>query len=84
MPLFRRRPGRKSILALLISFLVGAGALGLWLPSLLCGGMSGWQLWAPPLILLLATWSLMRAWTSGRLRERKPRQDHRRRYGRQP
>ncbi len=63
---------RKNILALLASSLVAATALGMWLPSLLCGGMNGWQLWAPPLILLLATWFLMRAWAGGRIMERKP------------
>ncbi len=63
---------RKSILALLVSFLVAGGAIGLWMPSLLCGGMSGWQVWAPALTLLLATWCLMRAWSSGRIQERKP------------
>ena len=63
---------RKNMLALLVSFLVAGTALGLWLPSVLCGGMSGWQLWAAPLIVLLATWSLMRAWSSGRIMERRP------------
>jgi hypothetical protein len=63
---------RKNILALLVSFLVAATALGMWLPSLLCGGMNGWQLWAPPLILFLAGWFLMRAWAGGRIMERKP------------
>ncbi len=63
---------RKSILALLVSFLVAAGAIGVWLPSLLCGGMSGWQLWVPPLTMLLATWFLVRAWAGGRIKERQP------------
>ena len=63
---------RKSILALLVSFLVAAAAIGLWLPSLLCGGMSGWQLWMPPLTMLVATWYLVRAWAAGRIKERKP------------
>src|SRR5439155_5855207 len=30
---------RKSILALLLAFLIAGGAVGLWMPSLLCGGM---------------------------------------------
>jgi hypothetical protein len=63
---------RKSILALLVSSLVAMAAVGLWLPSLLCGGMSGWQLWVAPLTTLLATWCLMRAWAGGRIWERKP------------
>lgn len=63
---------RKTILALLLATLVAAGGIGAWLPSLLCGGMAGWQVWAGPLALLLTTWLLMRAWMSGRIRERKP------------
>jgi hypothetical protein len=63
---------RKNILALLISTLTAAGTLSLWLPSLLCGGMTGWPVWVPPLVMLLATWLLMRAWASGRIKERKP------------
>ena len=63
---------RKNILALLVSLIVGAAAFGLWLPSLLCRGMSGWQMLLPALTMLLATWCLMRVWTSGRIRERKP------------
>ena len=50
---------RKNILAVLLSSLVSAAALGMWLPSLLCLGMNGWQVWVPPLIMLLATHSLM-------------------------
>ena len=63
---------RKTILALLVSVLMSLTAIGMWLPSLLCGGMSGWQVWAPPLVMLAATWCLMRAWTGGRIWERKP------------
>ena len=63
---------RKTILALLVSFLVAVAALGFWLPSLLCGGMGGWQLWATPLAMLAATSYLMRAWAGGRIWERQP------------
>jgi hypothetical protein len=62
---------RKIILALLLSFLVAAAAISLWLPSLLCG-MNGWQVWAPPLLILVATLLLIRAWAGGRIYERKP------------
>ncbi len=62
----------KNILALLVSNLVAAGALGLWFPSLLCGDMNGWQLGVTPIVMLLATWFLMRAWAGGRIKERKP------------
>ena len=63
---------RKYILALLISSMVAFGAIGLWLPAVLCGGLSGWQIWAPPLLMLAATWRLVRAWAGGRIWERKP------------
>jgi hypothetical protein len=63
---------RKTILALLVSLLVAAGSLLAWLPSLLCGGMQSWPVWAPPIGMMVASWCLMRAWASGRLRERKP------------
>ena len=63
---------RKNILAVLLSSLVGAAALGMWLPSLLCLGMNGWQLWVPPLVMLLATHVLTRAWAGGCIKERGP------------
>jgi hypothetical protein len=63
---------RKTILAVLLSGLVSAATLGLWFPSLLCRGMSGWQLWLPPLTMLAATYFLVRAWAGGRIKERKP------------
>lgn len=63
---------RKNVLAVLVGGLVAAAALVLWLPSVLCLGMSGWQLWVPPLVALAATRSLMRAWAGGRIKERRP------------
>jgi hypothetical protein len=63
---------RKTILALLLSGMLSAGAIGLWMPSLLCRGMSGWQLWLPPVAILVAGHWLVRAWAGGRIKERKP------------
>src|SRR5581483_2716022 len=63
---------RKTILAVMLAFMVGAGVLGLWLPSLLCGGMSGWQVWVPPVVGLVACRLLVRAWAGGRIKERGP------------
>ena len=63
---------RKAILAVLLSALVAAAAFALWLPSLLCKGMSGWQPWLAPLGLLLVTRLSMRAWAGGRIKERQP------------
>jgi hypothetical protein len=63
---------RKNVLALLLASMVSAAGLGLWLPSLLCLGMRGWQLWLPPLALLTAGYFLVRAWAGGRIKERRP------------
>jgi hypothetical protein len=62
---------RKTILALLLSLLVSAAAVGVWLPSLLCRGMSGWQMWLVPLCMLAASRLLVRVWAGGRILERK-------------
>lgn len=63
---------RKPIYAVMISTMVALGAIGLWLPSLLCRGMGGWQLWVTPIALLVATRILVRAWAAGRIKERRP------------
>jgi hypothetical protein len=63
---------RKSVMAVMLACLVGLAAVGLWLPSLLCLGMGGWQVWVLPLVALAATRSLVRAWAGGRIKERKP------------
>lgn len=63
---------RKPIYAVMVATLVSLGAIGLWLPALLCRGMSGWQLWATPIAALVATRVLVRAWAAGRIKERKP------------
>jgi hypothetical protein len=63
---------RKTILAVLLSLLTGGIALGLWMPSLICRGMSGWQVWVPPLVMLGAAHYLVRAWAGGRIKERRP------------
>jgi hypothetical protein len=63
---------RKTAYAVILSGMVSAGAMALWAPSLLSCGMSGWQVWVAPLALLLVTRVLIRAWTGGRIKERKP------------
>jgi hypothetical protein len=63
---------RKTVMAVMLGALVALAAVGLWLPSLLCLGMSGWQVWVPPLVALAATRALLRAWAGGRIKERKP------------
>jgi hypothetical protein len=63
---------RKGIMAVLLAAAVGLTALGLWLPSLLCLGMSGWQVWVLPVVALAAGRTLVRAWAGGRAKERRP------------
>src|SRR5439155_2640750 len=63
---------RKTVYAAILSGMVTIAALGMWLPSLLCRGMSGWQMWLPPVGMLIATRMLIRAWAGGRIKDRKP------------
>ncbi len=63
---------RKTIYALVLAGIVSAGALGLWMPTVLCRGMAGWQLWLPPVAALAATRALIRPWAAGRIKERRP------------
>ena len=63
---------RKTILALILSGVIAVCTLSVWLPSLLCRGLTGWQIWLPPLLLLAAGHVLVRAWAGGRIKERRP------------
>jgi hypothetical protein len=63
---------RKAVLAVLLSVLVAVAALVPWIPSLLCGSLSGWQVWLTPLALLATTRVLVRAWAGGWIKERRP------------
>ena len=40
---------------------------GLWMPSLIGGGLHAWQVFGPPVLLLIATRLLMRPWAAGRI-----------------
>jgi hypothetical protein len=63
---------RKTLMALLLSAVIAIISVSVWLPSLLCRGMGGWQLWLAPLLLLGAGHMLVRAWAGGRIKERRP------------
>jgi CheY-like chemotaxis protein len=52
--------------------IVGGVGATLWGASLLAGGVNNWQLWLPPLVLLLTGRLLLSAWTSDRLVTRGP------------
>ncbi len=58
---------RKTIVALGVGLLVAAPLAALWLPSLVTGGVHGWQLWPLPLVVLAATRWLVRPWSADRL-----------------
>ena len=40
---------------------------GIWIPSLIGGGLHAWQVFGPPVLLLIATRLLMRPWAAGRI-----------------
>ena len=49
----------------------GSGRVA-WGPSLLAGGVSHWQLWLPPAVVLLTARLLLPAWAADRLATRRP------------
>jgi ABC-type transport system involved in multi-copper enzyme maturation permease subunit len=58
-----RRGLAAGVFALLISSMTAA----LWIPSLLAGGLHAWQVFGPPVLLLIATRLLMSPWAAGRI-----------------
>jgi hypothetical protein len=58
---------KKSIVVVVLSLLVSAGAVGLWLPSLVNGGLAAWQFLAVPVLLLVAGRLVLREWICERL-----------------
>lgn len=63
---------RKTMYALVVSVMVAGAALALWLPSILCRGMNGWQVWLLPIGLIVTTRRFIRPWSAGRNHERRP------------
>jgi hypothetical protein len=58
---------RKTVPALFLSTAVSFTLLFLWLPSLVCGGLRAWQLFAPPILFLACSRLLMWTWASDHL-----------------
>jgi ABC-type transport system involved in multi-copper enzyme maturation permease subunit len=58
---------KKSIVAVGISLPVAAALAGIWIPSLVGGGLHAWQICAIPIILLVATRLSMWTWMGDRL-----------------
>ncbi len=63
---------RKLVVACGVAMMVGGAAAALWVPSLLAGGVSHWQVWIPPALVLLTGRLLVRAWAADRLTDRGP------------
>lgn len=58
---------RKTVVAGLVAAVISATLVGLIAPSLLCGGASSWQIWAPALILLVTARLLLYPWATDRI-----------------
>lgn len=62
---------RKSIVALVLSILVSVPIVGIWIPSLLVGGLKLWQVLPPVALLLLSTRLGLWGWAGGLLMSRR-------------
>lgn len=58
---------RKLVVSCGVAGIVGATSAALWGPSLLAGGVRHWQLWLPPIAILLTGFFVLRAWVSERI-----------------
>jgi hypothetical protein len=63
---------RKAAVALVLALLAGVVLGGLWLPSLVNGGVRVWQVLVVPLLLLVGIRPTLWAWASGRLYSLRP------------
>lgn len=63
---------RKGVVAVVVSLAASAAVVGLWVPSLLLGGLHLWQVLVPPLVLLAASRLVVWDWASTGLWLRKP------------
>jgi hypothetical protein len=64
--------GSKNAVAIVLAVLVGAAAAGLWVPSLLWGGVAFWQVVLVPAVLLASIPPVLWAWAGGRLQTWRP------------
>ena len=58
---------RKAVVSAGVAVLVGGTAAALWFPSVLAGGVGFWQLWLPPILVLVTARLLLRPWSAERL-----------------
>jgi len=62
---------RKPVVAAGVAGLLGGVLALFWIPSLLAGGVSNWQVWSPAAALVILTGVMIRAWTLDRLLHRR-------------
>jgi hypothetical protein len=55
---------RKSVVAVVVALLVSPAAVGVWLPSVIWGGLPLWQVLLPPALLLATTRMALWDWAS--------------------
>ncbi len=63
---------RKPIVALAVGAMVGGTAVALWFPSLLGGGLHGWQVFTPVAVTLIVSRRLTWPWATDTLGQRGP------------
>jgi hypothetical protein len=63
---------RKGAVAAVLTLLVAGGLFAVWLPSIVVGGLAIWQVFGPPIVLIVATRLAMRPWVAGRLNDWRP------------
>jgi hypothetical protein len=59
---------RKSVVALVLSILVSVPIVGIWIPSLIVGGLKFWQILPAAVLLVIATRLGLWAWAAGLLK----------------
>ena len=62
----------RPVLAVFLAIFITPLAVGIWVPSLVFGGVPIWQLLLVPVLLLMTTRLAIWPWTAGRLTEVKP------------
>jgi hypothetical protein len=63
---------RKSVVAVVVALLISPGVAGVWLPSVIWGGLPLWQVLLPPALLLATSRLVLWDWASIGLRNWRP------------
>lgn len=62
---------KKPVVAAATAILLAGTTASLWMPSILSGGLHGWQVFLPPLAVLFTSRLLARAWANDRIGTRR-------------